>query len=273
MGTNNIDWEKVERVSIDAALLAGEYIKKNAFGVLETEFKGGKKKEDPVTQLDREAEQLIKQYFEEHHPANYLGEEYGLEDKGSEITAIIDPIDGTKSFVLQEFDSAVSIGIEDEQRVLQIGVVYDFMKGIMYVANPSETYRLVGFDQQKRISLTIENPLSNPRIILDGSRVPKHISSVVKREPGFKVSKFNGGIALKLAQIASGTYSGMITKASYDGSPWDIAAGYCILERQGYKIYDVSGKPATHRVNDNGIIVLRSDLEDKLFPRFFGVNV
>ena len=61
-------------------------------------------KEDftPVTQADIESEQAIRQVISQHFPDHgFLGEELGRSDSDSEYTWLIDPIDGTKSFVRQ----------------------------------------------------------------------------------------------------------------------------------------------------------------------------
>lgn len=55
---------------------------------------------DPVTEADRAAEDamrsLIRQTFPEH---GILGEEYGTEQAEAEYVWVLDPIDGTKSFI------------------------------------------------------------------------------------------------------------------------------------------------------------------------------
>ena len=55
---------------------------------------------DPVTAADRAAEeamrQLIRKTFPEH---GILGEEYGSQDTDAEYVWVLDPIDGTKSFI------------------------------------------------------------------------------------------------------------------------------------------------------------------------------
>jgi len=55
---------------------------------------------DPVTAADRAAEakmrQTIRNAFPEH---GILGEEYGAEQTSSEYVWVLDPIDGTKSFI------------------------------------------------------------------------------------------------------------------------------------------------------------------------------
>lgn len=55
---------------------------------------------DPVTEADREAEQAIRRLIREEFPGHgILGEEHGLENEASRLRWIIDPIDGTRSFI------------------------------------------------------------------------------------------------------------------------------------------------------------------------------
>jgi histidinol phosphatase-like enzyme (inositol monophosphatase family) len=55
---------------------------------------------DPVTEADREAEQAIRALIRAEHPGHgLLGEEFGSENASSEHVWVIDPIDGTRSFI------------------------------------------------------------------------------------------------------------------------------------------------------------------------------
>ena len=55
---------------------------------------------DPVTEADREAEQAIRATDPREFPATaILGEEFGSEQTDSEYVWVIDPIDGTRSFI------------------------------------------------------------------------------------------------------------------------------------------------------------------------------
>ena len=59
-------------------------------------------KEDasPVTAADRESEQLMRERIMRYYPQDgVLGEEFGELNTGSKRRWILDPIDGTKSFV------------------------------------------------------------------------------------------------------------------------------------------------------------------------------
>jgi histidinol phosphatase-like enzyme (inositol monophosphatase family) len=55
---------------------------------------------DPVTEADREAEQAIRKIIRAEYPDHgILGEEFGSENGSSPYIWVIDPIDGTRSFI------------------------------------------------------------------------------------------------------------------------------------------------------------------------------
>jgi myo-inositol-1(or 4)-monophosphatase len=79
----------------------------------------------PVTVADREAERLIRKRIAARYPKHaVLGEEYG-EDEGADgdYRWIVDPIDGTKSFVRGVPLYGVLIGLEIEG-VCEVGAAY-----------------------------------------------------------------------------------------------------------------------------------------------------
>src|SRR3989440_6025243 len=82
------------------ATVAGEAILPFFRTSLGVEDKGSAAGFDPVTAADRAAENtmrsLIKRNFPEH---GIVGEEYGNERSGAEYVWVLDPIDGTKSFI------------------------------------------------------------------------------------------------------------------------------------------------------------------------------
>ena len=56
---------------------------------------------DPVTEGDRAAERVIRQAIEKAYPTHgIIGEEYGEKKGSSAYTWILDPIDGTRAFVI-----------------------------------------------------------------------------------------------------------------------------------------------------------------------------
>lgn len=65
------------------------------------EDKGKEGRFDPVTIADREAEAAIRREIRRVYPQHgILGEEHGFEPGTSACTWVIDPIDGTRSFML-----------------------------------------------------------------------------------------------------------------------------------------------------------------------------
>src|SRR5665213_310634 len=55
---------------------------------------------DPVTAADRAAEQALRALIAENFPGHgIIGEEYGTERTDAEYVWVLDPIDGTKSFI------------------------------------------------------------------------------------------------------------------------------------------------------------------------------
>jgi histidinol phosphatase-like enzyme (inositol monophosphatase family) len=83
-----------------------------------------KSDETPVTLADREAEQVIRSVIQKHCPGHaILGEEHGLSAGDAKYTWVVDPIDGTKSFVhgVPLYGAVVGLLIKDEPVV---GAVY-----------------------------------------------------------------------------------------------------------------------------------------------------
>jgi len=78
---------------------------------------------DPVTLADRAAELAIRALIHETYPDHgVLGEEYGFELGASGLTWVVDPIDGTKSFMTGLLHWATLIALYDGQKPC-LGVV------------------------------------------------------------------------------------------------------------------------------------------------------
>jgi histidinol-phosphatase len=106
----------------ESAYLAGRL----TLGHFQTGVRPDFKADDtPVTVADREAEALIRSRIEKRYPGHAIeGEEYGTrETEGASHRWLIDPIDGTKSFVRGVPLYAVLIGLEIEGSVA-VGVAY-----------------------------------------------------------------------------------------------------------------------------------------------------
>lgn len=80
--------------------------------------------DSPVTIADREAEMSIRNNIQKHFPGHgIIGEEFGTENGDRDIVWVLDPIDGTKSFLhgVPFYTTLIGILIKKEAK---IGVIY-----------------------------------------------------------------------------------------------------------------------------------------------------
>jgi histidinol-phosphatase len=87
----------------------------------ELEFKGD---DSPVTNADREAEKVIRDLIRSRFPDHgIIGEEFGREREESDVVWILDPIDGTQSFIhgVPFYTTLIGIVVKNEPSV---GVIY-----------------------------------------------------------------------------------------------------------------------------------------------------
>jgi myo-inositol-1(or 4)-monophosphatase len=260
--------EHLETLVLDACLNAGHYIRENALNITDLKWK---KTDDPVTELDKNAEQMIRKQIGSKLHANFYGEEYGIDNQNADISIYIDPIDGTKSFVRGEYLSSVSIAAEYNNELV-VGAVYDFMRDILYYANPEGAYVQQGNTShisephvKKRMPF-INMQLSKPTISLSHNKdkyadyVEEKIGRIQRRRP-------IGSMALSMAQLAAGSYDGLIFQPyKKDGitDACDIAAGYFIMKQAGIQIKDYALRKYDYKEPSKGIIALTPALADKI---------
>jgi myo-inositol-1(or 4)-monophosphatase len=91
---------------------------------------------DPVTEGDRAGERAIRQLIEQHYPDHAIhGEEYGIKEGRSPFTWLLDPVDGTRSFVCGMPTWATLIGLSYEGRPV-LGLMNQPVVGDMFYGNP-----------------------------------------------------------------------------------------------------------------------------------------
>lgn len=90
---------------------------------------------DPVTEADRNAELAIRQLIRERYPTHGLyGEEFDFEPGTSGLTWVLDPIDGTRSFITGMLHWGVLIALFDGQQSI-LGGMYQPVLNEMFVGN------------------------------------------------------------------------------------------------------------------------------------------
>ncbi len=113
---------------------AGEAILPHFRAALDVEDKGGATGYDPVTVADHAAESVIRAGIARAYPDHGIrGEEHGWQKGASNYTWVIDPIDGTRSFILGQMHWASLIALNDGARVV-VGVAHQPYVGESFVA-------------------------------------------------------------------------------------------------------------------------------------------
>ncbi len=241
--------KELEQLIINTCLRTGKFLNENAFNIESLEWK---RLDDPVTNLDKTAEQMIRSDILKEVSANIIGEEYGMNNKNANITVYVDPIDGTKSYCRGEFMTSISVALERNNELV-VGVVYDFMKDIMYYATNEGAYiKRSTWDKSKKLP-SIDFPLSVPTIAFNNA--DKYLSRL---ENNVNVRTPVGSIALSAAQLAAGSYDGLIMKSKKQSATdmCDIAAGYFIMKQAGLYITDIDNNPFDYKNPFNGLIAI-----------------
>ncbi len=96
-GADQLPLDEYADFAAGAARAAGEVTLRYFQKLPKVEFKPDR---SPVTIADRESEALLRQRIAGRFPGHgILGEEYGAERTGARLRWVIDPIDGTQSFI------------------------------------------------------------------------------------------------------------------------------------------------------------------------------
>jgi myo-inositol-1(or 4)-monophosphatase len=108
--------------AVNAAVGAGKITSEFFLGSMDVDTKTD---DTPVTEADRMAEVYIRERIEETYPSHsILGEEAGEKGRVSDYRWIIDPIDGTQSFIRGVSLYTVLIALEVRGEPL-VGVIHN----------------------------------------------------------------------------------------------------------------------------------------------------
>jgi histidinol-phosphatase len=250
--------ERALAAAVDAARAAGEVALKYYRGGFEVTLKPDL---TPVTQADREAEQIIVEILTRTVPgAGFLGEEFGAQG-GQERRWIIDPIDGTKNFVRRIPLWATLIALEEQGEIV-VGVVHNPVTGELYTARRGSGAWLNG------------EPLRVSTLAEIGQAELLHADLGLLRRGGY----WDGFVRLVDAtarQRGFGDYLGygLVSEGKaeiyleVDLKPWDLAPCKLLVEEAGGRFTDFDGRPTIYsgsalatngRLHDRALALLRS---------------
>jgi len=225
------------RIRYDLAIEAAQQAGRLAMGYFDkTPAVEWKQDNSPVTLADRGAENLLRKTLLGRFPQDgFLGEESGSGPGTSGFRWIIDPIDGTRSFVRGIPIWATLIGLEYKGELIA---------GIAHLPAMGQTYRALRGDGAYRDDRKIH--VSD---VADLSKAHLYYSSVSWFAKAGAEKSFLNLVQLTERQRGFGDFYGFVLVAQGSGEimleygvhAWDVAALIPIVEEAGGKMTDWNG--------------------------------
>lgn len=242
VGWRNLDWENqshedaVVGALLETTRAAGE-LALNFFHPGEKTSAAVTKKigGSPVTEADHAVNRFLEQRLRDILPeAGWLSEE--SEDTpdrlDQDLVLIVDPIDGTRSFVAGERGWAIAVGVIYRHRPV-VGIVHAPALGETYVAVRNAGARLNG--REIRV---------NDRTRLDATALVAGPLAIAQelRDAGLKFDLLPKipSLALRITKVAAGVLdAGLVSANAHD---WDIAAADLVIDEAGGRLASLFGR-------------------------------
>ncbi|WOF75073.1 histidinol-phosphatase [Parvibaculaceae bacterium PLY_AMNH_Bact1] len=208
---------------------------------------------DPVTIADRDAETAIRALIEEHYPDHgILGEEHGVKPGTSPFKWVLDPIDGTRSFISGVPLWGTLIALNDGKYPV-VGVMDQPYTGEQFVGRPGQA-EFLRDGQRKKLSTRACASLSDailgctdPAMFTD----PAELNAFSDVRSKARLTRY-GTDCYFYCLIAAG-HADLVIEASMQ--PYDIQALIPIVEGAGGIVTNWQGGDA----QDGGRIIAAGD--------------
>lgn len=215
--------------------------------------------DSPVTIADRKAEERMREMIMKAYPAHgIIGEEFGSHNESAEYQWVLDPIDGTKTFVSGSFLFGTLIGLMQDGKPI-VGTIH----------HPVTSHMLIGTRAETRLD---DAPVK--------VRPTAHLRDATLLYTDFiDIGKYQNGIAFqqlmgktKYNRTWGDCHGYFLVACGYADimldpvmNLWDIVALIPIIEGAGGKITSWSGGPP---LEGNGIIASNGILHEQVLRVF-----
>ncbi|MDX2026484.1 inositol monophosphatase family protein [Microcella sp.] len=205
---------------------------------------------DVVTQVDRDAESLIRGRLAELRPGDgFFGEESGAEQGTTGLTWVVDPIDGTVNFLYGIPHYAVSIAVVEGEPDPQswralAGVVVNPASGELYTATAGGGAHLDAQPLRVAEATSLEQSLLATGFAYRAETRAEQGAAVAQLLTRVRDIRRMGTASLDLCAVAAGRVNAYFERTL---NPWDHAAGALIATEAGAAVEGVPGARADHR--------------------------
>ena len=238
--------------SKELARASGEIIKRYFRSGVAVETKDD---ESPVTIADRQAEEVMREMIMKAYPEHgIIGEEFGTHNEDADYQWVLDPIDGTKSFVSGTFLFGTLIGLMKAGQPI-VGAVH----------HPVTAHLLVGDGKQAQLNDEAVR-VSAKRDLREAVLCYTDFIDVGKYQNGIAFQQLMGKTRINRTWgdchgyflVATGYADVMLDPIMH---LWDIVALVPVIEGAGGKITSWNGGPP---LSGNGIIASNGPLHSQV---------
>ncbi|HEY9439450.1 MAG TPA: inositol monophosphatase family protein [Mycobacteriales bacterium] len=253
-----VDLDSLLPIAHSAVDIAAEIVRTHITGAVTA--KGDR---DMVTEIDFAVEQAVRTYLGERTPAfGFLGEEEGHAGTPSELTWVLDPVDGTANLVHDIPLCAVSLGLVHRRRPV-LGVIdVPFLRTRYSAARDHGALR----DGQP-IRSSDTKDLDQAIVAIgdyatgDNAHQRNRARLAITAQLAARTQRVRmlGSAAIDLAWLAEGKLDATIALSN---KPWDTAAGVIIAREAGASVVDIDG--TDHTLDSTATIAATATLIDQV---------
>lgn len=211
-----------------------------------------------LTKVDLLSDAKIKSIIGKKYPKhNFITEESGFTDKGSEYTWIVDPIDGTTNFTSKIPYFAVSIGLARNKEIV-MGIVYNPCTKETFFAEKGKG----AFLNSKRLRVSNKSSVKDGLLAFclpSDIRASQKTFSILSRNFGhFRGVRDPGSAALNMCYVAAGKFDFFL---SLSLNSWDVAAAFLVVEEAHGRVTNL--KNERWSINDKICVATNKKLHNK----------
>lgn len=261
-------WTDDLELALSAAHEAGEAVMRSFRSGVEVRQKSPGQ---PVTPADLQADRILAERLREgRSDYGWLSEETAARpgpERGR--VWVVDPIDGTRSFIAGYREFGVSVALAEDGEAV-VGVIYNpARREVFWAVREGGSYRARAWTGGVVCGerLRMKAPAAGERRVLLASRSEISRKELAPLAGGWSIRPL-GSTAYKLACLASGVGHGYASRGPK--FEWDVAAGALIVEEAGGRVTDLRGESLRYNRPDpavSGVVAASTPFHGPLLER------
>ena len=211
--------------------------------------------DDLVTNIDKQTQDLLVARIQSAFPTDHIfAEENGLvHDIKDGNVWVLDPIDGTVNFIVQQENFCVMIAYYEEGQG-KFGLIYNVMADeLFYGGGQFDVYC-----NDKLLPVYQDRPLNRCLVASNAAMFAKNfhgLQSFINKTLGVRVY---GGAGLSMSKVLSGQILAYFSVIY----PWDYAAASIMGEKLGYQLETINGEALDYSSRQAVMLVPKAKLND-----------